>query len=362
MKIAHLIPAHPIFTKARVIFLHENFQEYKFHTYIFETLRDKSAMSETETVTVISHTNPREKAKVIFDIISHYDKVIFDSSFLAPIEKLFLILKLKWDYRKLIWIEWGYDLFLAEPLNLKDSIKIKMKGILQSVFEKKIPDFVAIYPTDVLYYKEHLKGKANIYFAPYRENKVIWEKKQIKTISDKLATGAPVTIQICQRAEPFLRHKDIIDMLAPFANENIRLLLPLSYGIKDYAEDVANYANSIFGEKAICLKDLIPYDEYSRLLDDVDIFILNSKRQIALGNIHQFLQKGKKMYLPKDSILSIYYKQQGIEIADIESIPTDGYTGLVSDLDYSKGQRWMWEYDQNDPVDLWKEVFKQILD
>lgn len=361
MKIAHLIPAHHIFTKGRVAFLHNNFQEYKFHTYIFESFREKTTINETGTVTIIPHAKPKVKAEIIYDIISQYDKVIFDSSFLAPVEKLFLIFKLNGNYRKLVWIEWGHDLFLAEPLNFIDFIKIKIKGILQSIFEKRIPEFVAIYPTDIIYYKQHLKGKANVYFAPYRENKIVWDLRPSTTINDKLASGSPVTIQICHRAEPFLRHKDILNMLAPYAKENIRIHLPLSYGIKSYAEDVAQYAKSIFGDKVIYLKDVIPYDEYTKLLNDVDIFILNSKRQIALGNVHQFLQKGKKIYLPKDSILSIYYKQHGVEIADIESLSIDGYAGLISDMDYSKGQKWMWEYDQNDPVVLWKEVFKQIL-
>jgi hypothetical protein len=113
-----------------------------------------------------------------------------------------------------------------------------------------------------------------------------------------------------------LNHIEVLNQLTKYQNENIRIYLPLSYGDKNYGDQVEKYAKNLFGDKVVCLRNMMTKSDYMDFLSMIDIAIFNTSRQIGLGNITPLLYMGKKIFMPAGSIMYEYYKSVGVEVFD----------------------------------------------
>jgi hypothetical protein len=110
-------------------------------------------------------------------------------------------------------------------------------------------------------------------------------------------------------------------MLSYFKDKEIRIICPLSYGgPDDYAEQVKRKGSELFGSRFIPLAHFIKPDEYSSLLADVDVAVMNHNRQQGLGNILPILFLGKKVYLRKDTSSYQFLKRLGCGISGIDEL------------------------------------------
>ena len=72
-----------------------------------------------------------------------------------------------------------------------------------------------------------------------------------------------------------LNHIKALKALEKFKDENIKIVLPLSYsGDKQYLEEIYKYLECVFKGKYIVLKDFIPKEEYFKILENFKIFNL----------------------------------------------------------------------------------------
>ena len=364
-KITHLIPAHPIFFSMTDFWL-TLCPAYKSEIYILKSINDKKSYDcKHENVVVLEYYSNIDLANKIFQIVKESDISIFHSLFFSPLVKWILLLKgFSRYFDKITWIEWGFDLYFEDYSSVKTTVFSILKKGTVHLFEKKIPNFVSIYPTDLKYYDYVIRGVAFKQFAPYIEEKGIPEYlrtfKKIK-ISEKQKNGIPITIQIGHRADHILNHKDTLRKLSRFVRENIKLYIPLCYGDKEYADEIKKYAYKIFGDKAKCQMELCSYEEYIRNISDVDIFILNSDRQIALGNLHPMMIMEKKIVIPKKSVLYDYFSSfaplfcyEDLEKCDINS--------FFKDVDMSIAREKIIEYKNIDPKESWEKVLKNIVE
>jgi dTDP-N-acetylfucosamine:lipid II N-acetylfucosaminyltransferase len=112
-------------------------------------------------------------------------------------------------------------------------------------------------------------------------------------------------------------HIEMIDILAQQNLKDRRVIIPLSYGDKQYALYIEKYAVKVLKEKALCLMDFIPLNDYMKILKKCDIVIMNHKRQQAVGNIVPLLIQGSHIYLNEESSLYIYLKNKNFHISKI---------------------------------------------
>lgn len=367
MKLAQVILDHPTFKGVMIDFFQKNLPEYDFDFYVI----DKNAspllsgyLSDPKDGVVFKRTTSnREGQDFVNQILDEHDFVMFHSMMLSPQVKANVLSHNKSNIQKIIWIEWGYDLYISRGRGIADLARFIAKKIMLYRFDRRIPFFIAIHPSDLDEYKRLIHGNAYLNWVPYlgRPNPTVPpEKKKRVLMEDKHRAGQPITIQIGQRAWKGLNHSKWLQRLSKYQNENIRVFLPLSYGDRTYGDLIQKEAIRLFGDKAVVLRDVLPLEEYRALLADVDIFILDSKRQIALGNIHPLLRNQKKIFMPSDSSLSRYFRSQDVEIFDIDTIGRIPFSAFIQDPDMTGAIRFMDRYDTFDNVSRWREILSDI--
>ena len=333
-------------SKGFVNFLNQNYADRGYDKYLL--MSSDNPNEPYEGINELRYRNSAEETNHIVEICKTHDVVYLVSSFFSPIVKIRLSILYNSILRKLVWIEWGYDLYKSD--NPKISIRVKswFKNNVKKVFETKIPVFVAIHPADLPVYDEVIGGSAVKFsipyaFAPSTSYDNLYESDFI-SYSDILKAERDIVIQVGNRADRPLNHLAILDKLSVYKDYPIKILIPLSYGNKDYASIVKKKAEDLFGSKAWCLMDYIAYTEYTKILDTVDILIIDSNRQIALGNIHPILYRKKKLFLSPKSPLYKYYLSNDIKVYSIDNLGVWSFEELCSDDDLSKGRDYIINY------------------
>lgn len=140
---------------------------------------------------------------------------------------------------------------------------------------------------------------------------------------DYLIESSPhegIRILLGNSATPTNNHLDALEKMRPFADRNIRIYCPLSYGDASYGDWVAQAGQEIFGENFIPLRELMPFEKYLELLVNIDVAVFNHDRQQGMGSITTLLGLGKTIYMRNNLTSFCFLKNKGFVIRDIESI------------------------------------------
>ena len=367
LKIAHLLPAHPIFQNRMLRFLQNYFRSYNFELYIIQLNETKVSLPDDIYAKVVRISTPfssHSQNIEIIDLLKEYDIIVFHSLSLPVNMKMYIGLLHQKLINKIVWIEWGYDLYLEQAPGIKGKIIYNIKALTRRFFEKYIPYFIAIHPADVESYHKIIKGKAKVYVALYRSSNNVepsLEHYTKITIHQRIQNNEELLIQVNHRADRILNHKKILNYLKKYRDNNIKLFIPLCYGDKEYGDEIEDYAKCLFGDKVICPRDVIPYNDYMKILERVDIFVLNSERQIGLGNIHPMIRMEKKIYMPNTSVLFQYFRKISPAIQDVKQLEAESFLQLCEDVDMDMLRDHVNEYLSVDSPKVWKDVFDKII-
>ena len=116
-------------------------------------------------------------------------------------------------------------------------------------------------------------------------------------------------------------HVEILKILKNHENSIGEIVCPLSYGKEiDYAKEVSAVGRSLFGKKFIPLKDLLPLEEYLKVLASVDVAVFGHKRQEAVGNTINLLAMGKLVFMDSQSTTFTFLKDLGVDVRSIEEL------------------------------------------
>ncbi|MFC6669723.1 TDP-N-acetylfucosamine:lipid II N-acetylfucosaminyltransferase [Marinobacterium aestuariivivens] len=103
-----------------------------------------------------------------------------------------------------------------------------------------------------------------------------------------------ITVMVGNSADPSNNHKEILYQLTRLKDQEFKVVCPLSYGDAQYAEEITAIGRCLFGERFIPLRDFIPYQDYVKVLSEIDIAVFAHRRQQGMGNIITLLGLGKK--------------------------------------------------------------------
>jgi hypothetical protein len=174
--------------------------------------------------------------------------------------------------------------------------------------------------------------EARIHFLKRLNYFCHWNHLDMKTVVDSYG-GRPVlldffydgsleTVNIWLGNSDVLtnNHLDALVALKKFRYENVKLLCPLNYENGDYGQYIAKQGLKLFGEKWHPFTEFMPIGQYLRLLETVDIVIMNHNRTQAAGNIFAFIRMGKKVFIKKQSSIYSLLTANGITIFDANKI------------------------------------------
>lgn len=209
-----------------------------------------------------------------------------------------------WLLKKCYWVMWGGDFYSPEKQSWMKKQVIKKMGHLVTYLPGDYALAQKWYGAEGTY-NECLMYSSNVFRPvelPPKEN-------------------GTLTIQIGNSAKATNNHLEVFEKLKPFKDEDIRLIVPLSYaGDKRYVAEVIEAGKKLFGDKFEPLTEFMPYMEYLNLLAQIDIAIFNYKRQQGMSNIIALLGLGKRVYLHHDITPYTLFKEIGVQVDDIEKL------------------------------------------
>ena len=223
--------------------------------------------------------------------------------------------------RKCYWVMWGGDFYRSsESLT---TLKSRFYEFLRCNVIKKMGYLVSYIPKDIEFVRKRYGSR-----GAYQEC-IMYPSNTFKShLTTKNITG-DINIQVGNSADPSNQHIYILDKLTLCEQRNIKVNIPLSYGNKEYAGIVDNYASKLFRNKYIGLKELMPLDDYTKWLSNIDIAIFAHERQQAMGNIITLLGLGKKVFVRRDTAQYELFKSIGVYIHSID----DCDLGSITEID-----------------------------
>lgn len=211
------------------------------------------------------------------------------------------------------WIVWGGDLHNAQ-------IHPELQRTIPEMIKRKIiPHFSSIATVS--------EGNFNLAKRNYGAKGDFVQCFSYPTnIPPKIIESENVNenlnVLIGNSADPLNNHEEVFHRLLEHndISKIDNVFCPLSYGNKKYANEILELGYELFGNKFHGLLDLIPIEEYHKLLSEVDVAIFNHKRPQALGNIISLLGLGKRVYVFSETTQWHFLNSLGLDLLDVRQI------------------------------------------
>ena len=127
------------------------------------------------------------------------------------------------------------------------------------------------------------------------------------------------------------RHVETLSWLARFRDEPLQVICPLAYPrASPYKDEVIRMGKRLFGSRFQAVATLRPLEEYDRLLESADVFILSARTQQGLYVIFSGLLRGKKIYLPAVSPVYRMLTSLGARIFDVRELSAVSFPELAA--------------------------------
>ena len=263
---------------------------------------------------------------------------------------------------KIVWRFWGSDSF---PFENETNLKRRLAGYL--FFRRlcrRIAGFYAIgyaVKTDMTFLEKRfqLSRDTKGFSLPFRYNE--GQGAEYKNIYEqcKNRKSDACRIMVGHSANERENHIVTLERLKKYKNENITVILVLSYGNDAYRRSVISKATEIFGEKVEIHLDMMPLNEYRKFLSGIDVFLIESLGSNALGNVTDLVYFGKKIFVRKDSFLDQYLTHEAADhffVEDLENMDFDSFASR--DFNAEKNHRLLsWKEDDEAGVKAHKMLY-----
>lgn len=365
-KIVHIMPHSSVLYNGTIIeMINTNINDFKIEEHLFIVSNEKVYNAYKNYENVILETNICKNMKLFKKYTENCDCIFLHSNTLNAHQLLTLNKKI---LKKIIWCEWGHDLYKNKKndYKIKEFVKSIIKFIPNIIRTHRIKKIYAVgigFQYDAIEVKQIYGRNMKIVMTPYgyrRDN-----KKQVdKIIQETNKDNKIIRIMIGHSAYKFLNHFKILQMLQKYKYNNIKISLVLAYGDKEYKRKVIEYAIELFGKDKVEIIDkMMNQTEYIKYLNTVDICILDYKHQAALGNIYYLLYMGKKLYLNKDGIIKLFTTLEGIEtynVSAIEKMSFEEFSKPIDDVKYGI-EFAEFHIDEKNYIKLWKRTINEML-
>jgi len=273
-------------------------------------------------------------------LFNEYDLVVFHS--LNPV--WFRIINKLDMNSKIIWIGWGYDyynyitgkkmLYLPATADLNNEIAINnIKTELLVLFKKifygsylkknilnKIKVFSPVLASEYFLMAKNMKEISTMTYSPWNYGNL--EDNYIKDLNEFKVTGG--NILVGNSATASNNHLDLIPILKKSKiNHERKIILPLSYGCSNYANNIVHRFSLHPELNCHFLLNFMSLDQYIKTIDSCGFVIMNHVRQQAVSNIIMMLYFGAKVFLRESNPVYCFLKKIGTVIFSIEELESD---------------------------------------
>lgn len=297
------------------------FNDIKFYSALIDGINGNIELNPKDHVFITDKESVYEKIKsnrncylinfhMLYGFMKKSKWVIFHS---MPLKKWEFCLLPNYICKKIIWRTWGHDIRPCSKTN--NSIYDVLKHIEFCLFKNKVKSIYAMgiaNEIDIINIEEVLKTKFKYFQLNYSNSeKIIDYLEKLEPVKH----GKNIKILIGHNCSPVDNHLEILDKLIKYKNEQIHLVIPLSYSDpkNGYKEKVIDRAYELFGKnKVTIISDFMPIQEYIKLISSIDIAIMDMFHSNGLGNISFILYFKKKLFIRKDGNIDKAFLNSGI--------------------------------------------------
>ncbi len=344
-RIVHCMNAQK-FTEPFIDFVEQHFDSSEHRFIIRED--DKFVVKARENVVLVPKSIGRiALLKLYYTEFKSAEKIFLHGLFAKDLVKILALQY--WVLKKCYWIMWGADLY--HFIFRKRSVRANIFERVRAFVIRRIGHLVSYIDGDIAMARQWYgaSGQAHRCFM-YSSNLY----KPLPEVSAGESSTQTV-ILVGNSADPRNEHLEILERIAPFAGENIRVVAPLSYGRKRYADAVIAEGQRIFGDKFQALTGFMPLNDYVRLLSEVDIAVFNHRRQQAMGNKISLLGLGKKVYMRSDITPWALFAEEGIKVFNIEDFDLNH---IAPEVAQRNKQRVASVFSEDNLVSQYREMFE----
>ncbi|KJJ65612.1 TDP-N-acetylfucosamine:lipid II N-acetylfucosaminyltransferase [Clostridium sp. FS41] len=364
MKFLHIIPPSRRMMDTYIRMLRKNFDKDEHHFYfINECPESELDLFGYDNVQQMSGNSKWEKMKHLYTALNQAD-LVFWHGFIYPGRFMLFLFGNPKFLKKSVWVAWGIDLYNWKRTD--KGLRHKVINALNYYCRCHLKAVIALLEPDKLYYKKIFPSKVPCYVIPYPISEESFAAMDVYRNWNSRKNGLTF-VQVAHNAHTFNNHLEILEMLLPYAQENMRLFLPMSYGNdwhtsnKQYGRNITEYVEDHFPNKAYMLWRLMPQSSYTEFLWNMDIAIFNAERQNALGNILKLLYMGNKVYLTPDGPLYSYFKEKEIEVFNTKEIGTIPYSKFIERSSNTNAIDWIRKnYHPQYSIKKWKDGIEEI--
>ncbi len=282
----------------------------------------------------------RKNIKSVITGLNEYDIVVLHSLRFLNSR---IVLKSKYERINFFWIFWGAEIYDNRFAFKEDFIGYKTcqhfpkpkDNILIGLLRKLKYSFLYGLPVpdkSILEAAKKIEYFGSLHLEDYtklKENAIITENtKHIRYNYYPIEFIFKDNEKIRIKGNDFLignssiesnNHLEIFDLLKNIGIGNRKVIVPLSYGKKDYASKVVEIGKKQIGSNFLPLLEFLPLNDYNRTIQNCGIVIMNHYRQQAVGNIIAMMWMGSKIYLDDQNTFFQYLKRIGCFVYSIKS-------------------------------------------
>lgn len=245
-------------------------------------------------------------------------------------------------------VMWGSDLYIHRTLSTSKKFKDKIFECMRGYVFRNVNTLGFDMPTDYQLMKDWYSVTRNAYFITYPQpiNKDLIDLA-LKSKNDK---SSVVNILLGNSASRENKHLEALEYLSDFADKNIKIYCPLSYGdTEEYKQEVIKIGNQLFGNKFEPVTNFMSSEDYAKFFSQINVAIFNNNRQQAMGNITLAAYLGCKIYLRQNTTMWRQYVEiGGCHFYPVETIKEQGIEKLTS-ID-------------NESIEINKKYFEKLQD
>jgi hypothetical protein len=334
-----------IYTKKFIEVVNRNFDlnEHTFIIFVYDKIKyvDPDAYKNIRVIKVMSGVrkfNQTDKKFIETHVIA--DKKIF----IHYLDDLFIRLLYRTE-KPLYWALWGADFYnyiriplfqnFTKQLIGKEKLQESLKGIYNNIkrtirsslrrrFISRINYILTWNEGDYNLIKDFYKTNAKMleFFYPIPINFEDLQEIDCHEISDKfnLKSKFKTIVQIGNSGDPTNNHLEVFHMLGEIKSNDLCVLAILSYGNQEYISNLIDKGKELFGDRFFPVTDYLPPREYSMILSQVDVAIMNHNRQQGVGNLVSLFYLGKKVYINEQTSTFDFLSTHGIEVYPVKQL------------------------------------------
>lgn len=268
--------------------------ESKQHYFITPFINVYEALKDYGNVAYIELKKPYSYK--IINIAGKHGDWIFLHNICRHIE----LLKVNPKYlKKIIWRTWGGD--RLNKIIRKNIIKKALVALINFETKRRVKKFKIIgvsNEVDIVELTDRF-GKLNYMREPY-----FCEDNNLRISPENEIKSTTINILIGHSGFSEDNHIKISKKLERFKNEDIKLHIPFSYGYKGYIAKTKEHLANQWGNKVVFIDDFLDFNDYAKLLANMDIAFLDTPFSCALGNIALLVCFNKKIFLRKNGVIA----------------------------------------------------------